>query len=120
VFAAFHPIADNRIRESVGLAFEDFAVGQVFHHRPGVTVTQQDNVNEAYPSAHSTAICLQVGNQWGGAAAYGTMRLLVAHTPGQQVFDAGGLVVWLASEGAQSSLSSRPAINRMVKYTASE
>ena len=37
----------NRYRERFGLAFEDFAVGQVFDHRPGVTLTQQDNLEES-------------------------------------------------------------------------
>ncbi len=56
MFAAFHPIAEGRIRESVGLAFEDFVAGQVFHHRPGVTMTQQDNVNEALVTLNQAAL----------------------------------------------------------------
>lgn len=37
----------RRFRERLGLDFEEFAVGQVFKHRPGLTVSQQDNVEEA-------------------------------------------------------------------------
>jgi acyl dehydratase len=40
-------IAPGRYRERFGLAFEDFAEGQVFLHRPGLDVTQQDNLDEA-------------------------------------------------------------------------
>ena len=47
LFAAFMPVSENRIREQIGLPFEDFVAGQIFHHRPGITVTQQDNINEA-------------------------------------------------------------------------
>jgi itaconyl-CoA hydratase len=55
VFATLRPIDANRFRENVGLAFEDFEVGQVFHHRPGITITQQDNINEAL-STHNQAM----------------------------------------------------------------
>lgn len=46
-FNAFLEVAPNRIREVAGLPFECFAPGQAFHHRPGLTLSQQDNVDEA-------------------------------------------------------------------------
>ncbi len=46
-FSAYLKTGENRYREIFGLAFEDFKAGQVFHHRPGITVTQQDNKDEA-------------------------------------------------------------------------
>ena len=46
-FASHVEVGPRRFRERVGLDFEEFAVGQVFRHRPGVTVSQQDNVEEA-------------------------------------------------------------------------
>jgi itaconyl-CoA hydratase len=46
-FASHVQVGENRYRERYGLDFEDFAVGQVFKHRPGLTVSQQDNVEEA-------------------------------------------------------------------------
>jgi len=55
MFAAFRLIGPNRLRENFGLAFEDFAPGQTFHHRPGITVTQQDNINEAL-ATHNQAM----------------------------------------------------------------
>jgi itaconyl-CoA hydratase len=56
VFAAFVTVSPGRIREQVGLPFEDFAVGQIFHHRPGITMTQQDNANEALATLNQAAV----------------------------------------------------------------
>ena len=46
-FASHVQVGENRYRERYGLDFEDFAVGQVFKHRPGLTLSQQDNAEEA-------------------------------------------------------------------------
>jgi itaconyl-CoA hydratase len=46
-FASHVQVGENRYRERYGLDFEDFAVGQVFQHRPGLTISQQDNVEES-------------------------------------------------------------------------
>ncbi|WNZ57885.1 MaoC family dehydratase [Microbulbifer sp. ZKSA002] len=45
-FPAYIKTGKNRYRERYGLDFEDFKVGQVFHHRPGVTISQHDNKEE--------------------------------------------------------------------------
>jgi itaconyl-CoA hydratase len=37
-------IGPNRYRESFGRYFEDFAVGDVYEHRPGRTISEADNV----------------------------------------------------------------------------
>ena len=42
--------------ERVGLDFEDFTVGQYFMHRPGVTVSQQDNVMESLDTLNAAMI----------------------------------------------------------------
>jgi itaconyl-CoA hydratase len=47
VFSAYEVVAAGRYRERFGLTFEEFAVGQRFQHRPGVTLSQQDNKEEA-------------------------------------------------------------------------
>lgn len=47
MFVTLRPVGTNRFRENVGLDFEEFEAGQIFHHRPGITVTQQDNIHEA-------------------------------------------------------------------------
>ena len=46
-FASHVEVGAHRFRERAGLDFEEFAVGQIFKHRPGVTVSQQDNADEA-------------------------------------------------------------------------
>jgi itaconyl-CoA hydratase len=46
-FASHVQVGPNRFRERYGLDFEDFEIGQVFKHRPGLTLSQQDNVEEA-------------------------------------------------------------------------
>jgi acyl dehydratase len=47
MFSAYDRIGENRYRQRIGLDFEDFAPGQRFRHRPGVTLSQQDNADEA-------------------------------------------------------------------------
>ncbi len=37
------PVSENRYRESFGRYLEDFAVGDVYEHRPGRTITEADN-----------------------------------------------------------------------------
>lgn len=46
-FHAYLRAGDARYQERFGLDFEEFAVGQRFRHRPGVTLSQQDNADEA-------------------------------------------------------------------------
>jgi itaconyl-CoA hydratase len=36
-------VAANRWRESYGRYFEDFAVGEIYEHRPGRTISEADN-----------------------------------------------------------------------------
>ena len=47
MFSAYHRIGENRYRQRIGLDLEDFSPGQRFRHRPGSTLSQQDNVDEA-------------------------------------------------------------------------
>lgn len=41
---AFEPVGDKRYRESHGLYYDQFELGDVIEHRPGRTVTETDNV----------------------------------------------------------------------------
>jgi itaconyl-CoA hydratase len=41
--AVAKPVGGNRLRESYGRYFEDFAVGEIYEHRPGRTVSEADN-----------------------------------------------------------------------------
>jgi itaconyl-CoA hydratase len=47
MFTTYHCVGENRYQERRGLDFEDFAPGQRFRHRPGLTLSQQDNADEA-------------------------------------------------------------------------
>jgi len=46
-FYAYLRAAEARYQERFGLDFEEFKPGQRFRHRPGVTLSQQDNADEA-------------------------------------------------------------------------
>ena len=41
--AVAKPVGANRFRESYGRYFEDFAVGEIYEHRPGRTISEADN-----------------------------------------------------------------------------
>lgn len=55
-FFAYSRIENNHYRERFGLDFEDFTLGQRFHHRPGITLSQQDNVDEALDTMNAAMI----------------------------------------------------------------
>lgn len=55
-FFAYAQLDTHRYREIFGLDFEDFQKGQVFKHRPGVTLSQQDNKNEALDTINSAQL----------------------------------------------------------------
>lgn len=55
-FPAYYQIGPNRYREQFGLFFEDFRVGQRFRHRPGVTLSQQDNSDETLDTYNGAMI----------------------------------------------------------------
>lgn len=47
MISAYFPLDDKRFKESFGLFFNDLKQGQRFSHRPGVTLSQQENVDES-------------------------------------------------------------------------
>ncbi len=47
---------DKHYREHYGLDFEQFEVGQTFQHRPGVTISQQDNAEEALDTINNAQL----------------------------------------------------------------
>jgi itaconyl-CoA hydratase len=42
--SAYKKVGKNRYRETHGLYYEDFEVGDIFEHRPGRTITEVDNI----------------------------------------------------------------------------
>src|SRR6185369_13419206 len=43
MIATAKPVGANRFRESYGRYFEDFAVGEIYEHRPGRTLSEAEN-----------------------------------------------------------------------------
>jgi itaconyl-CoA hydratase len=68
------PLGGQRYRESFGRSFEDFAVGDVYEHRPGRTVTQADNTWFTLLTMNTHP--LHFDEQYGKASEFG--RCLVA------------------------------------------
>ncbi len=54
--SAYCRIGPDRYLEAFGLDFEEFAVGQRFEHRPGITISQQDNVEHALDTINSAML----------------------------------------------------------------
>jgi itaconyl-CoA hydratase len=44
ILSAYRELGSKRYRETNGLYYEDFEVGDVFEHRPGRTITDVDNI----------------------------------------------------------------------------
>lgn len=55
-FSAYEVVGPRRYRERLGLVFEEFAVGQRFQHRPGLTLSQQDNKDEALATLNQAMV----------------------------------------------------------------
>ena len=55
-YASHIQVGEKRFRERYGLDFEDFQVGQIFKHRPGLTITQQDNIEESFDTLNQAMI----------------------------------------------------------------
>lgn len=55
-FSSQVQVGERRYRERFGLDFEDFVVGQLFKHRPGLTISQQDNVEESMDTLNQAMI----------------------------------------------------------------
>jgi len=68
------PLGGQRYRESFGRSYEDFAVGDVYEHRPGRTITQADNTWFTLLTMNTHP--LHFDEQYGKASEFG--RCLVA------------------------------------------
>ncbi|GAC1415401.1 MAG: (R)-specific enoyl-CoA hydratase RipB/Ich [Candidatus Velthaea sp.] len=43
-FSSYERVGERRFRESQGLYYEEFTLGDIFEHRPGRTLTDVDNI----------------------------------------------------------------------------
>jgi itaconyl-CoA hydratase len=93
MLSAYDLLGDRRYRERIGLDFEDFAPGQRFRHRPGVTLSQQDNTDEALETLNAAMLHYDAHyaaeTSWGRPLVVSTLVLqriigLAAKTYGQR------------------------------------
>ena len=78
-FASHLEVGERRYRERLGLDFEEFAAGQVFKHRPGLTVSQQDNAEEALDTLNQAMLHYDAQyaarTEWGRPLVVSTLTL---------------------------------------------
>lgn len=67
-FSAYVAVGPGRFRERFGLDFEQFAVGQRFRHRPGLTLSQQDSRDESLDTLNQQMLhfdeCFAAQGEW--------------------------------------------------------
>ncbi len=78
-FASHVVVGERRFRERLGLDFEEFAAGQVFKHRPGLTLSQQDNVEEALDTLNRAMLHYDTSyaacTEWGRPLVVSTLTI---------------------------------------------
>jgi itaconyl-CoA hydratase len=81
VFSAYEDLGGGRYRERLGLAFEQFAAGQRFQHRPGLTLSQQDNKDEALDTRNQAMVhydaAYAAATEWQAPLLVSTLSLQV-------------------------------------------
>ncbi len=86
MFSAYDRLGPARFRQRLGLDFEEFAPGQRVRHRPGLTLSQQDNAEEALATLNGAM--LHTDAHYAAATTWGrplmvstlTLRLLLGMT----------------------------------------
>jgi itaconyl-CoA hydratase len=93
-FASHVQVGERRFRERAGLDFEDFEAGQLFKHRPGLTISQQDNADEALDTLNQAMVhydaCYAARTEWGRNLVVSTLTIqrvigMTSKTFGQRV-----------------------------------
>lgn len=78
-FASHVQIGERRFRERAGLDFEEFEAGQLFKHRPGLTISQQDNAEEALDTLNQAMLHYDAQyaarTEWGKNLVVSTLTL---------------------------------------------
>lgn len=65
----YKQVGEKRYRESFGLYFEDFEVGDIFEHRPGRTLTEVDNIWQSLLCMNTHP--LHIDSVYGGHTEFG-------------------------------------------------
>ncbi|BBM02829.1 MaoC/PaaZ C-terminal domain-containing protein [Microbulbifer sp. GL-2] len=78
-FLCYIKVGENQYREHFGLDFEEFEAGQVFEHRPGLTISQQDNAEEALDTINNAQLhydaCYASKTEWHKCLGVSTLTL---------------------------------------------
>ncbi len=62
-------IGENRYRESHGLFYEDFVIGDIYEHRPGRTITEVDNIWQSLINNNNHP--LHIDHEYGRQSEFG-------------------------------------------------
>ena len=80
-FFAHHRLGPGRYRERVGLDWEELTPGQTFRHRPGLTLSQQDNRDEALATSNQAMLHFDAAyagrTEWKAPLVVSTLTLRV-------------------------------------------
>lgn len=78
-FSGYVKLGTDCYREHRGLDFEQLATGRIFQHRPGVTISQQDNTEEALETANGAQLhydaCYAAATEWKHCLGVSTLTL---------------------------------------------
>jgi itaconyl-CoA hydratase len=76
---AYIKLGEHHYRENYGLSFEEFDKGQRFVHRPGITISQQDNKGDALGSLNNAQLHYDAGyaakTEFGACLGVSTLTL---------------------------------------------
>ena len=67
--SVLEPVGENRYRESHGMYFEDFGVGDTYEHRPGRTISEADNTWQSLINNNSHP--LHIDHEYGRQSEFG-------------------------------------------------
>jgi acyl dehydratase len=111
--ATAKPVGQNRLRESYGRYYEDFAVGEIYEHRPGRTISEADNTwftlltMNQHPLHFDFAYAAK--SEFGRPLVNSCLTLSIV--VGMSVSDVSQKATSRRDRVALTSLSSRPAID---------
>lgn len=92
---SYRQVAPNTYRETSGLYFEDFTVGDTFEHRPGRTITDTDNIWMTLLTMNTQPVhfdaAYAAGTEWGRMLVDSTLTIAVL--TGMSVRTVSGKVV---------------------------
>lgn len=118
-FVGYAKVGERRYREDFGLDFEEFAPGQRFRHRPGLTVSQQYNKDAALDSLNAAMLHYDAAyaarTEWGRNLFVSTLTLALVTGMTSKTFGRRARVL-----GFDSIAMTRPVYGGDTLYAESE